>query len=510
MKNLLIIVCLLELRYDCQAQLLVNNNVQYTLTSGVQLTVKGDIQNNTGTTMDNYGSIDLNGHWTNNSGNSIFGTSGGTVILNGINQNIGGSDVTMFNNLDIFTGSKTLFIDAIIGAGPFPLTGGLHCNDAVFDLNSHSALIYNSDPAGITTTTGFILSEDIDNSSQVWWVGAVPGIHTIPFGTTSGDVFSFSFNITIPVPGTTGGSLRISTYKTAPDNTPYPTTPLLVTNMFNAGGGDNSANVVDRFWHIEKMGTADYYFNYPVTENAANGNSNMRAQEWNPSMNFWSSPLPGQTNPNTQTVYAPNITTPNPHVMNGGTWALAQESNPLPVELLFFDAKGKDGRYVLCSWSTASEINNDYFIITKSRDGIHFEDAGMVDGAGNSSATLNYSFADESPYDGISYYRLKQVDFDGTSAYSQIVSVNFDEDHFSYTIFPNPTTGNLYIAIDKGFENIASVTIKDLAGKIILNEIPAGNKDLIKINLEGMATGFYFIEMKTQEYLFTEKIQLTQ
>jgi len=510
MKKLFVIIFLLELQHDCHAQLLTNNNVQYIFTSGVQLTVKGDIQNNAGTTMDNFGIIDLDGNWTNNSGTSIFGTSGGTVIMNGVNQNIGGSDVTMFNNLDLVTGSKTLFIDAIIGAGSFPLTGGLHCNDAVLDLNSHTALIYNGDPAGITTTTGFILSEDIDNSSRVWWVGAAPGIHTIPFGTGSGDVFTFSFNITTPVPGTTSGSLRISTYKTLPDNTPYPTTPVLVTNIFNAVGADNSANVVDRFWHIEKMGTADYWFNYPVTENAANGNSNMRAQEWNPSMSIWSAPLSGQTNPNAQTVYAPNITTPNPFVMNGGTWTLAQESNLLPVALLFFDAKEKDGRHVLCSWSTASEINNDYFIITKSRDGIHFDDAGMVDGAGNYTGTLNYSFADESPYHGISYYRLRQVDFDGTIAFSQIVSVNFDEDHFSYTIFPNPTTGNLFIGIDKGFESITGVTIRDVAGKIILNEIPSGSKELIKINLEGMATGFYFIEMKAGEYLFTEKIQLTK
>src|SRR6188768_492699 len=100
MKKFLIIVCLMEIRYDCQAQLLINNNVQYILTGGVQLTVKGDILNNAGTTMDNYGIIDLDGNWTNNSGTSIFGTSGGTVIMNGVNQNIGGSDVTMFNNLD--------------------------------------------------------------------------------------------------------------------------------------------------------------------------------------------------------------------------------------------------------------------------------------------------------------------------------------------------------------------------------------------------------------------------
>ena len=81
------------------AQLLTNSNVAITTTAGTQITVKGDIANLPGTTIDNSGIIDLSGDWINSSGNNCFGTSTGTVIFNGANQTIGGTSPTVFNNL---------------------------------------------------------------------------------------------------------------------------------------------------------------------------------------------------------------------------------------------------------------------------------------------------------------------------------------------------------------------------------------------------------------------------
>ncbi|MEO5572789.1 MAG: hypothetical protein ABIT08_15525, partial [Bacteroidia bacterium] len=99
------------------------------------------------------------------------------------------------------------------------------------------------------------------------------------------------------------------------------------------------------------------------------------------------------------------------------------QSSPLPVELVSFSAKAIDNKEVLCQWTTASEINNDYFTIERSRNGRDFEEAGKVNGAGNSTVAINYSFIDKDPYKGIAYYRLKQTDSNGQFSYSQIVKV---------------------------------------------------------------------------------------
>ncbi|PLX01273.1 MAG: hypothetical protein C0594_13500, partial [Marinilabiliales bacterium] len=95
------------------------------------------------------------------------------------------------------------------------------------------------------------------------------------------------------------------------------------------------------------------------------------------------------------------------------TFASNSASNVLPVELLSFNAVANNNK-VDISWITASELNSDYFIVQRSKDLTHIDDIANVDAAGNSLSTLNYYVEDNEPYQGISYYRLKEVDFDGT------------------------------------------------------------------------------------------------
>ncbi|MBK9423627.1 MAG: hypothetical protein IPN54_05800 [Bacteroidetes bacterium] len=87
-------------------------------------------------------------------------------------------------------------------------------------------------------------------------------------------------------------------------------------------------------------------------------------------------------------------------------------ATPLPVELLYFNAF-KYNEQVKVEWVTATEINNDYYIVERSSDGTDFEMVEVVPGAGNSNFLINYFIFDKDPFSGKSYYRLKQVDFDG-------------------------------------------------------------------------------------------------
>jgi hypothetical protein len=97
----------------------------------------------------------------------------------------------------------------------------------------------------------------------------------------------------------------------------------------------------------------------------------------------------------------------------------------LPIELLSFTPSIKPDRIEL-NWTTGSEINNDYFTLERSRDLYGWEVLGFVEGAGNSSTPLSYSFSDLRPLDGLAYYRLKQTDFDGKFEYFGPIAAHYD------------------------------------------------------------------------------------
>ncbi len=107
-----------------------------------------------------------------------------------------------------------------------------------------------------------------------------------------------------------------------------------------------------------------------------------------------------------------------------GFWTLASVSaeNPLPIELLWFDAKAaKD--VVNCAWATASEWNNAFFTVERSADGLLFEPVGRVESQGDGASLRQYRFTDEAPLPGTSFYRLRQTDHDGTFVHSAVVAV---------------------------------------------------------------------------------------
>jgi hypothetical protein len=120
-------------------------------------------------------------------------------------------------------------------------------------------------------------------------------------------------------------------------------------------------------------------------------------------------------------------------------FAVASTNAPLPVELLWFKADWQN-RLVSLTWETASELNNDRFEIERSTSADDFEYIGQINGAGTTAENKSYLFVDESPLPGISYYRLKQIDFDGKFEYSKVISVTNEWNNPGFIIYPNPVT----------------------------------------------------------------------
>ena len=108
---------------------------------------------------------------------------------------------------------------------------------------------------------------------------------------------------------------------------------------------------------------------------------------------------------------------------NGQYYTLgSEEKAALPVELLSFEANAQDDLVTL-TWATISEINNAFFSIERSANGINYKTIANLDGAGNSQGVINYEYVDRNPLDGFSFYRLKQTDFSGELDYSEVLSV---------------------------------------------------------------------------------------
>ncbi len=177
----------------------------------------------------------------------------------------------------------------------------------------------------------------------------------------------------------------------------------------------------------------------------------------------------------------------------------------LPITLTNFDVNCNNGLPEL-NWTTSSETNNDYFIIQRSEDGKTFEDIEIVNGAGNSAIELNYSLIDDASLNEISYYRLKQVDFDGKFAYSHIVASScYDMNSSAASIYPNPAQNNLTFTYTNSnkFKSNLQVFITNAIGEIVLKRSFKSETYLKEnINIERLSNGIYnvmFTSNSTQE-----------
>ncbi len=130
-----------------------------------------------------------------------------------------------------------------------------------------------------------------------------------------------------------------------------------------------------------------------------------------------------------------------------GTKNTDPDIHPLPVTFIAFSGR-QEGNSIVLEWATMSEKENDYFEIERSIDGVNFVTIGYVDGAGDSDRRIDYTFSDNAPESGYCYYRLSQVDFDGTRAYAdKVISVQYTGDEVAQlTIVPNPTDGRFRVS----------------------------------------------------------------
>lgn len=422
-----------------------------------------------------------NASWENN---GTFTPSTSQVSFVGAsNQTISGSSNTAFYNLTLNkTGGDLLLSKDISVSNNLTMTAG--------DFNLQNSSI---DLGG----TGVILSETESNRIKVGDPSLNTGI--IYYTRTINSVSGFdpaNLGIAITTNQNLGSVTVVRGHQRQQGTGSYSSNYSVARYYIVPGIGEidgSDINVQVSYWEAELGASHPDESNLVVYQQIVEGGSNV----WTPldgAVNVAGNFVLPAASPYDSYVYGDAYAS----LSFNDRFTLGSTDAPLPVELLSFTADKFSNDAIDLKWQTATEVNSDYFLVQRSPDGLNWENIYRVDAAGNSNSLINYQLFDYEPFPGQSYYRLKQYDFGGAFAYSQIRTVNFDQ-FAAINVYPNPTSGPIYIQS----ENAVDISIFDINGRLILQK---ENTNLC--DLSNQAAGVYYVRISTQTSVQTEKIVL--
>lgn len=429
--------------------------------------------------------ISLTGNWINN---GIFTARTKTVTFNGnSSQDLSGSSTTSFYNLTMNNTSST----GLTFSSPAIVTGGLTLTDGN---------IYTSNPNYLTMNAG---STSTSGSAASFVDGPMKKIGSTDFVFPLGD-------------GTRWRRIKISSLSSSETFTSQYINAAY-TNVSSIKVETNPLTAVSHteYWTLTRAGsidaTVELYWE-DAASSALPDCSDLRIAHWDNVNNYWEKANIDAvtttglcTSTNSGTIYSnADLTEFSPFTF-GNVGIVV-----LPVSLVSFDADLID-RKVELTWETVTEMNSDFFTIEKSRDGTNFEFVATVNGAGNHTGILNYFTVDDIPYNGISYYRLKQTDFDGKVTIFPMRTISTDNFSKSIAVYPNPVNPNDQITVNfNGLKNeIVTIQISDALGKVYYSttsKLSKENESCIVQLSENISSGIYFISIEGNGIIKSEKL----
>ena len=215
-------------------------------------------------------------------------------------------------------------------------------------------------------------------------------------------------------------------------------------------------------------------------------------------LQLFSRPIAGGSwRPEPATIGATTATTTG--LTHLSDWTLGNAANPLPVQLMRFEAT-RQGSGALLTWTTAQEKNNQGFEVQASADGYEFRSLRFVAGAGTSTSPRSYQYLDANAQPGLRYYRLRQVDLDGTATYSATRTVLLEGSAgIALQVAPNPFSGDaLALFTQATTATKATLHLTDALGRVVRQQqlaIPAGSAQLSVTDLAGLPAGLYVAEL---------------
>jgi hypothetical protein len=462
--------------YIISNSLIVGNGATFTKEDGYTIIFKGDVVNN---------------------GSIIDGTSGifgGSIVFNNtVNQTISGQPVSIAN-LEVVKASGKLIVST-----PITVTGKLEMNGNIDNPSSLITLGNSSEPGSLVYTSGTI------TGALRRYFPATPGSSTyFPVGNASntrGATIAFTSSpganqyLTVKYQGGAAGG-------TAPLYTGLPLTTgdgVLIQNFDEEGYWEINPTAND---YAQSINTTPYTITLQM-KNLSNVNDRSTVRVIKAA---------GSNNPSqhhgawTALTFDANAVSGNSNsdftvtgTSTGFSWfgAGSGNNNPLPVELVSFSGLCEEG-VVNLTWQTASEFNSSHFDVEKSRDGENWQLLSTVPSAGTSNELITYQSFDKNGTNGNNYYRLRQVDIDGTEKVYDPINVSCTEETPGYfSSFPNPSGTSFQVVVNnKELIGVCTLNMVDATGKVIEQreiEVKDGI-NMFVINQE-LTPGIYFMNI---------------
>ncbi len=455
MKKLLLLFCIL-LAGKCIAQsTLVNRaGAKIVVLSGTHIKVN-DIRNEgTNSQISNNGSIYPKGNFSQNTGATYSGTATSLLSFEGTTlQNINADVTTNIARLRINNANGVQLNQNInVSTELNVLLGDLNLNGRNVDLG----------------TTG-ILSEDRANNH------IVKDNTAINDANQGGAIIVSGVNVTNASTEIRGTGLYLQR-----------TTGTNYTVSFTRKHYRGSGNGIKRIYGVTgtPTGTNSIMRIYYASDELAGVSGMLRLFRWTAGIG-WKQAIDagsGYTNGTNGAGYAEAT-----GINAFSTWTIGSETAPLPLTLLSFSGKRQDENNVLLHWKTANEVNNKGFDVEMAENGVDFNKIAFVDKNANQLGITNYELGIKQP--NSAYFRLKQLDENGSFSYSNIVFIeNFEKE---INVFPNPTSD--FVTIDNIPQN-TKIMVNDIFGKSML-ETFSQKETSLKINLKDWAKGTYLVKI---------------
>ncbi len=450
------------------------------------LYISGNFTNASGATYQNDGVVEIKGDISNSQASMSPG-SGATTLSGSAVQNINGAQLFEVNNV-VFNNTSS-GAGNIVLAQNLAIAGAATFTDGIIETGTNKVIFRD----------GTSYSGAVDASHVNGWVEKIG---------TSG--------FTFPV----GDGVKLRTASL--------TAPATSTDAFSAKyiysdpngvhsvlAKDASLNHVSRceYWTINRTSGSSTPIVTLSFENIYSCGvsllSDLRVTSWDGSK--WAND--GNQSTTGNTVAGTITASITPALWSEFTLASTTVENTLPIELIDFKALyNKSSNGVDLLWTTASEINSDYFEVERSLNGTDWYKVAKVRASGFSTAVLNYASSDPSPNKGMNYYRLKEVDFNGAEYYSQVEVVEVGQTIFAVKAQPNPFSNRLLLSFYSERDQQVTSVVRSIFGQIVLNTImdaKVGNNEF-NIEISSVSLGTYVLEIHSEDKLISEKIKITK
>ncbi|MCB9296480.1 MAG: T9SS type A sorting domain-containing protein [Lewinellaceae bacterium] len=445
-------------------------------TAGAAINTTGNITIENGATFGGSSfTHNVGGNWTNN-GTFTSGTS--TVNFNGTSaQTIGGSSTTSFSTLNITNTNATVTANQDLAV----TTAATVSSGATLNLGTNI----------LSGAGSFTL-----NSGGTLGIGSADGI-------TSGTTASGNIQVTGGRTYDTGANYTYngSGAQNAGDGLPSTVNNLTIssgTTTLNASTMVNGTLTVSSGATLSMAsGTTTTLTNSPSIPGTLNilGTATLAIG----SNAFTIANLSVDGTPQADGAYcASGVGCANEVSYISGSATMIVNLTAFPIQLFYFNGKVQNNSSIHLSWRTATEQNNDYMAVERSADGAKFTELGRVKGAGTTQEPQAYTFTDYAPLRGLNYYRLRQVDYDGTIEYHQVISVLFDskETGLGIQAFPNPVQDQLQARWAAAPDLPTTLRVLDMTGRQLATYKAAAGVGAFEVPLNVLPAGLYFLEVR--------------